>query len=807
MGPFGLCITLITVILVISRMLKLMEMIINKGVPASVFLLFMLFLLPSLLVLSIPMAVLISTLMTFSRMSADNEIVAMKAGGLSLLKLLRPALIFGVACWLVSSSIMLFILPYANRPAKEKIYEMAAKHADAVIEPRVFCDDFKEFVIYVDEKLPDRHLMKGVFVSHMADDYSQRVMAASRGMLVTDEATGQTFLRLENGSVHELPNSRAERYTVSSFERQNYPIGEQAKQKLKKNVPKSHREMTVLELNRQIAEHREKMLASKRAFEEGKKKFDAGEMKEKALEGIESGYHYAEWLYNSSRVEFHKKFSLPFACVIFALMAVPLGIFSHRRKQGGSIGLSLVLFLVYYVLLSTGENLGDDGHLHPVLCTWLPNIVLSSLAAVLLYYSARERRPKLWVRLSDVVYVLTQKGRALLVRLGMVTQFVVPSAKQGGRKFAGYWTGTGKARFPRLLDRYVATRFLKLLWVVVSGLVMVFCIVQFFEVLDDVIEHESGLMPAFKYVLLSLPQLFFWVVPMAILVTAMMTINLMSRSNELTVLIAGGTSLQRIAVPIMLLALLASGLSFVLNEYVIPSANKEAERVKHEEINKRKKKSKFAKYKIWYKGAGNRIYNIGYIDQKPEDTRIKGITIFEFDENLRISQILRAEDAFYANGRWYFENVDFKQMTAEGPRSQMMERVILKLEETPADFVKSRPNPDEMSYVQLRRYIDELKGAGYSYQQYQTDLMNKIALPTIALIIALIAVPLGAMAGKSRKLVGLGAAVAIAGVFFVIHSSFVSLGHSGRIPHILAAWAANVMFGVGGFFLFTHAKT
>ena len=136
-----------------------------------------------------------------------------------------------------------------------------------------------------------------------------------------------------------------------------------------------------------------------------------------------------------------------------------------------------------------------------------------------------------------------------------------------------------------------------------------------------------------------------------------------------------------------------------------------------------------------------------------------------------------------------------------------MARMVLKLDETPAEFIKSRPKEDEMSYSELRQYIDELKSAGYRYQPYQTDLMNKVAMPCIAFIIALLAVPLGASSTRSRRLLGLGLAVVIAGVFFVVHSSFISLGHSGRIPHFLAAWSANIIFGTVGVLLFSHAKT
>ncbi len=805
-APFGLCIALITMVLIMHKMLKLMEMIINKGIPASVFLLFLLFLLPSLLVLSIPMAVLVAILMTFSRMSADNEIVALKANGVSLFRMLRAPLIFGIVGWLLSSGITLYVLPYANRPAKEKIFEMAARHVDAEIQPRVFYDKFKDFMIYVQEKLPDEPVMHGVFVSHTPDDGSMRVMVAARGLLIPDEKRGQTYLRLENGSVHELPRTRGERYTVSSFEMQNLPLlTEQTKKKLRDKIPLSHREMTISEIRKVIAGNLEQLEATKIAYEEALQNQADEQVSEETLNGLRRTRRYWQWVYNASRVELHKKFSLPFACIIFALIGVPLGIFNRRRKQGGSIGVSLLLFLGYYVILSAGENLGDNGDLPPFLSMWLPNIALGVFAAVLLYYSALEKRPRCWVKLSDAAYALAQKLRSLFSRLGMIRQF--GPRMPGGLKFAGYWAGTGHVRFPRLLDRYVMSKFMRIMGIVTSGLVMVFCVVRFVEVVDDVIEHKSGVMPAINFVLFSIPQLLFWVIPMAVLVTAMMTINVMARGNELTVLLAGGTSLQRISVGILSVALAASALSFTLNEYIVPYANREVERIWHEDINQKGKKSKFAKYRIWYKGVGNRIYNVAYIDQKPPQPIIKGITIFEFDDNQRIKHILQAESAYFVGGKWCFENVDFKRMTPEGPRSEMMGRLVLTLDETPDDFIKLRPEPDEMSYSELSGYIEELKNAGYSYQQYQTDLANKIAMPTIALIIALMAIPLGAMGGKSGKLVGLGAAIGIAGLFFVIHSSFISFGHSGQIPHFLAAWAANILFGTGGVFLFTHARS
>ncbi|MBN2209527.1 MAG: LPS export ABC transporter permease LptG [Candidatus Coatesbacteria bacterium] len=808
LAPFGLCIALITTILVTHKVLRLMEMIINKGIPASLFLLFLVFLLPSLLVLSIPMAVLVSILMTFSRMSVDNEIIALKSSGVSLFRMLRPALVFGIVGWLLSLGIMLYVLPYANRPAKEKILEMGAKHADAEIQPRVFFDKFKDYMIYVQEKLPDQREMRGVFVAHTPDDGSMQLMVAARGFLIRDEAHDQTYLRLENGSVHELPRSRGERYTVSSFEMQNLPVlSERTKEKLRDKMPLSSREMTVSELREVIAGNFKQMEATKQAYEEAldKQKENPKEVSEKSLEGLRNTWNWWQRVHSASRVELHKKFSLPFACVIFALIGVPLGIFNRRRKQGGSIGVSLLLFLGYYVLLSAGENLGDDGVLSPFLSMWLPNIVLSVFAAVLLYYSASERIPGVWVRLSDAAFALSKKSGLVFSRLGMKKD--LGPKTPGGRKFVGYWAGTGPARFPRLLDRYVTSKFMQIMWIVTSGLIMVFCVVQFVEVIDDAIEHESGVMSAINFVLFSIPQLLFWVIPMAVLVTAMMTVNLMARGNELTVLLAGGTSLRRISVGILMAAIAASALSFALNEYIVPYANREAERIRREDINQRQEKSKFAKYRIWLKGVGKRIYNVAYIDQTPPEPVIKGITIFKFDSNLNIEYILQAESAYFAEGKWYFENVDLRKMTPEGPRSEMMERFVMTLDETPDDFVKLRPEPDEMSYVELSGYIKELKNAGYSYQQYQTDLANKIAMPVIALVIALIAIPLGAMAGKSGKLVGLGAAIGIAGLFFVVHSSFISFGHSGRIPHLLAAWAANILFGTVGLFLYSHARS
>ncbi|MBN1591785.1 MAG: LPS export ABC transporter permease LptG [Candidatus Coatesbacteria bacterium] len=805
-APFGLCIALITTVLIMDKMLKLMELIINKGVPASLFLMFLLFLMPSLLVLSIPMAVLVSILMTFSRMSADNEIVALKATGVSLFRMLRAPLIFGLAGWLVSSSIMLYVLPYANRPAKEKIAEMAVKHFDTQIQPMVFYDQFKDAIIYAQEIPPDERLLKNIFVSRTEDDGTTKIVVASRGRFISVEQSDQVSIYAENGTVHELPAARGDRYSIASFESYMMPLlTQKEREKLRKKIPLGHREMTISELRAVVAGNMANMNTHLHAYEEALLKTGDEKVEDKKLDDLRKTSRYWQWMYNSSRVELHKKFSLPFACVIFAIIAVPLGIFSRRRKQGGSIGISILLFLVYYVLLSGGENLGDNGDVPPFLSVWFPNILLSVFAAFLLYYSSHEKLPRIWTRLTDWFYAFGQKGARLFSKLGMIGKFRpwVP----GGHRFKGYWTGSGRVRFPRLLDRYIMAKFIRIMGIVTSGLIAVFCVVNFIEVIDDVIEHKSGVMSAVNYMLYSIPQLLFWTIPMAVLVTAMMTINLMARGNELTVLLSGGISLQRVSVGILTVALMASSLSFALNEYIVPYTNREAERIKHEDINQREKKSKFSKHRMWYRGAGNRIYNITYIDQRPPEPVIKGVTIFEFDDEFRIKDILQADTAYYADGIWCFEDVDIRWITPEGPRSETRGRLKLKLEETPGDFIKLRPNPDEMSYKELSDYIEELRKAGYSYQQYETDLANKIALPTIAVIIALIAVPLGAMAGKSGKLIGLGAAIGIAGLFFVIHSSFISFGHSGRIPDFLAAWAANALFGIVGLFLYSHART
>jgi len=805
-GPFALCLGLFTVILIMQRTLRMMEMIINKGVSAGFVLSLLVWLLPSLLVLAIPMAVLLAILMTFSRMSADSEIVAMKANGISLWRMQRPVLLFGAAGWLASLAIMLFFLPYANRCAKEMIYEMASKRADIAVVPRVFCDEFKDFMIYVDEKLPDESIMRGIFVSDSSDPEVRRVMVASSGEMVSDAVGKRLFFRLYNGSVHELPRFYEDRYSVSSFETQNIPLTPLVESgKLGKKVPKGHREMTVSELRQRIRKNLDRYVTAKAAYEEARALPLSNKNSSKRIEALRRSFQYRKWLYNSSRVELQKKFSLPFACIIFALIGLPLGIASRRARQGGGLVMSLLLFLLYYVLLSTGQDLGDNGKLHPLLAMWLPNIVIGAFGALLTFYAAREKAPRLWVRFREWCVVVAER---------LYRAFTKPLAgeRRAGvrprfKRLPAYWIGAGRAQFPRLLDRYVAARYLKIMGLALVALGSIFMIVRFFEVLDDVMEHKSGLLPAIKYVLLSLPQLAFYILPAAVLVSTVLTLNLMSKSNELTVLLAGGTSLQRIAVAVLIIALMASGASFVLNEFIVPYSNRAAQRVWHEEINRKHRKSKFSRCKIWYRGAQRRIFNIDYVDNNPQGPVVKGLTIFEFTKSRQLSRIIRAQSAYFSGGMWHLYNVDLRQMLKEGPRASTLETMGLTLPESPADFLKSRPRPDQMSYQQLKRYIAELRRAGYSYQEYETDLMNKIAMPALSVIIALIAIPLGARARKSGRLVGMGAAIAMAGIFFVVHSSFISFGHSGKIPHFLAAWAANILFGTAGLFSFTHARS
>jgi lipopolysaccharide export system permease protein len=352
--PFGLGLAVFTFVLLIARILKLVEMVVNRGVPFLEVLKLFSYILPAFLEITVPMALLLAVLVAFGRLSSDTEITALKTSGVSLYQLMRPVALFALVIYVVALGLSMFARPWANNLLRTALYEIVKTRASAGIKEKVFTDDFAGLVIYVDRIEQPGNVLHGVLISDSRDAAQHNTVFAQLGLLVPNEPLHLLTLRLVGGSVHAF-NERDRSYHRTDFA--TYDISLDLNTALANRRPRTRdpSEMTIGELSAVIAAKRS---AHEPAFSES--------------------------------VELQRKFSIPFACLAFAAIGVPLGIRPSRAVRSRGFLVSLLLIFVYYLLLTLGESLGERGLLPAVVALWIPNLLLSALAFILFSRAARE---------------------------------------------------------------------------------------------------------------------------------------------------------------------------------------------------------------------------------------------------------------------------------------------------------------------------------------------------------------------------------------------------------------------------------
>lgn len=351
--PFGLGLAIFTLILLVARILKLVEMVVNRGVPALEVLKLFSYILPAFLEVTVPMALLLGVLVAFGRLSSDSEIIALKTSGVSLYHLLRPVASFAVVVYLIALALSFYARPWGNSLLHSSLYEIAKSRASAGIKEKVFNDEFSGLVLYVDRLEPPGNTLRGILISDTRDSAQRNTIFATVGFLVPNEQLHILTLRLLDGSIHAFPNDH-------SYHRTDFSVYD-----------------ITLDLNTALANLRPREKdPSELSFREL-----AESIKAKTAAGQPRFGEMVEW---------HRRFSIPFACLAFAVIGIPLGIQPTRSVHSRGFMLSLALIFGYYLLLTLGESLGERAVLPAGLAMWLPNVLLTVMAVVLFGRAARE---------------------------------------------------------------------------------------------------------------------------------------------------------------------------------------------------------------------------------------------------------------------------------------------------------------------------------------------------------------------------------------------------------------------------------
>ena len=356
--PFCMILSVLTFVLLMGKILQLMDLMINKGIRFRDIAQLMVFLIPSFLMFTIPISLLIAILIGLGRLSGDNEITILKMSGVSLYQLAVPVAGIAVAAFILTAVTSLFLVPYGNVAAKNLLYGMAKQKASIGIREKVFIDDFRGILLYA-EKIPIHgDFLEGVLVSDNRIIREPSTIIARRAYLVSDPATLAITLRLEDGSIHTV-DAGLKNYRKMDFRYYDVrlDLGSSLSEDQKAGG-KSSTEMTVAELSAK--------LRSRAVNDEAVRELS---------------------------IELNKKLTIPLSCLVFALIGLPLGIRAHRSVRARGFTLGLAIVLIYYLLRLSGEALVETGMLSPVVGTWAPNGMFALAGLLLFHFSARERSP------------------------------------------------------------------------------------------------------------------------------------------------------------------------------------------------------------------------------------------------------------------------------------------------------------------------------------------------------------------------------------------------------------------------------
>ncbi len=383
---FGICVLVFTLTAFMSQVFTLTELVINRGLGLRDTVTFIVYFLPSLLFLVMPLSLLMGILITFGRMSSDGEIIAFKTSGIGLRSLLRPILVVAFIAFGATTFLTVYLSPHASQALKRHVYDIARTKAELGLKARVFNTDFNDLMIFVNEIIPETHRLRGVLISdaHRADEPA--TIIAREGYFVSDPKELELTLHLKDGSIHSL-NRKLNAYQKVDFAAYHL------------NLALEH-----ADTGQEKKKRKQEMLTQ--------------ELLDNAAKLQSEGEHYP------LLVEFHSRFAIPFACIVFGFLGVPLGVYSPRTGRAYGFVVGLIVILLYYILFSFGRNLGGTGVLSPAVSIWLPNLLFLLLAI----YLFRKGETESAIPLLEYLARLTEIVRRKVIFLVEGSRAIDPAA-------------------------------------------------------------------------------------------------------------------------------------------------------------------------------------------------------------------------------------------------------------------------------------------------------------------------------------------------------------------------------------------
>lgn len=776
---------LFTFILFMKDLGHILEMVVRNSSSFTTVLQIFLFTLPNTFLVTIPMAVLVGVLLGLSRLAADSEITAMRASGFGIWYFVRVASVvalLGTGLGLLNS---LYVAPKANQAILAMQRELETSQASFEIQPRVFYEDFKNTVIYVQDVRSGTGASnwRRLFIADVTDPSAPRITTSESATVVAagaEDGEQGLLIRLRNASVHETVASQPGQYNISTFVTTDQPLA---------FSPQSDVQLGRLDTPIYALENREVL----------------------RLAGGPDGKRYL--------IEMNRRLAFPAACLVLMLIGVPLGTAARRGGKSSGFVFTILLVLVYYLLSNFGIAWAKQGRLSAVVGVWLANAVFAAAGLFLLSQMAT--------------------GGAVL---GSITAWFSRRRKPAEEKLAEgpeededrTWKTTVRARyrrrfgpqlarslqrfkprgFPLILDEYVLREFLKTFVMVLAGCVLLMLVFTFFELINDILRNHTPLSTVGAYLVNLTPSMLYRITPLSVLLSVLVTFSILNRSSELIAMKATGISIYRLVIPVLVIsAVLACGL-FAFDQFYLPQANRKQEALRNI-IKGRPAQTTLNPDQKWIFGQQNPgepecIFYYQFFD--PDENAFANLSLFEFDPKTfaLTKRIFAARAVWNQSARgWIFQNGWERNMQGASLSSfrEFQNATFAEVHEEPSYFKKESLQSQEMNFGQLRHYIGDLQQSGFDTMRLRVDLYDKLAYPLVTIVMAVLAIPFALSTGRRGSLTGVAAAIGIGVGYWVVAALFNAMGTVNYLPSAVAAWSPDILFGLTGGYLLLRTPT
>jgi LPS export ABC transporter permease LptG/LPS export ABC transporter permease LptF len=714
--------------------------------------------LPPVLPLSVPFGVLVGILIGLGRLATDGEITAMRAAGVASRVVIPPVLTFALLATVITGFSSLWVTPRAVRQTIALVDRLAAEQLTADIQPRVFDEQFPNTILYVGDVKPGPvTVWKNVFLADLTPPEQRsiglrekaqgpRITVAAEAIALPDAAHSQLQLTMRNATSHEVDKDGV------VADDSVYTNGQQVLDASEQKQPgiKPFTEMNTSELKRYSR----------------------------------TGPNWIE-----ARIQLHQRMALPIACMMLALVGIPLGVSSRKGgKSGGYVTGIFLAFFCYFLAFITLIGLAKQRAL-PVEGIWLPNVFFMLAGLILI---SRLERP------GDRDLVGTMRGWLTAVLDRFRPKF---APEPGGNYRRVRWLPL----VPQLVDTYVLTSFVFYFAMLLASFVGMTEIYNFFELLGDIFRNGIAMSKVFTYLFFLAPMLIYNTLPISVLVAVLVTFGVLTKHNEVTAFKACGVSLHRLAIPVLAISGAFSAGLFAFDHYYLPDTNRKQDALRNE-IKGKPVQTYLNPTQKWIFGRSSRIYYYKYFDTSEHSMAV--VSVYELDpKTFDLRREISAERAQWQPSlhTWIFQNGWAREIHGKFERFQV--RTFPELDEPPDYFLKKLEQDKQMNFQELDAYISDLQQSGFDTVRLRVQLQKKFSVPLFALIMAMISVPFAFLVGNRGAMAGIGVSIGVAMAYWGIGQLFEQIGNANQLPPSLAAWSPDVLFALAGTYMLLRMRS